>query len=243
MEKINSLQNRKVKEWASLQQKKYRDAQGRFLIEGEHLIQEALEAGCVEAIISTGDQPFRFDTVYEVTDAIMKKLSRNPSGAEYIAVCRFPVFPARDETRVILLDGVQDPGNLGTLIRTAVSFGFDHVWCSAGCADLYNEKTIRSTQGALFRIPVERTDLKNTVRELKQKGFTVIGTALRDSVPFASLSVPDQAAFVFGNEGNGITAEILDLCDRCVRIEMDGFESLNVAVAGGIVMYRFRKGI
>jgi TrmH family RNA methyltransferase len=90
---------------------------------------------------------------------------------------------------------------------------------------------------------VERTDLKKTVQELKQKGFTVIGTALRDSVPFASLPVPAQAAFVFGNEGNGITPEILDLCDHCVRIEMDGFESLNVAVAGGIVMYRFRKGI
>ena len=243
MEKINSLQNRKVKEWASLQQKKYRDIQGRFLIEGKHLIQEALEAGCVEAILYSNDQPFDFDNVYEVTDGIMKKLSRNPSGALYIAVCRFPVFPARDETRVILLDGIQDPGNLGTLIRTAVSFGFDRVCCSDACADLYNEKTIRSTQGALFRIPVERVQLKDVIHDLKQKGFMVIGTALRDSVPFASLKVPERAVFVFGNEGNGITAEILDLCDQCVRIEMDGFESLNVAVAGGIVMYRFRKGI
>ena len=82
MEKINSLQNRKVKEWASLQQKKHRDEQGRFLIEGEHLIQEALDAGCVESIIYSDDQPFAFDQVYEVTDAIMKKLSRNPSGAQ-----------------------------------------------------------------------------------------------------------------------------------------------------------------
>ncbi|MBR2991393.1 MAG: RNA methyltransferase [Solobacterium sp.] len=241
METINSLQNKKVKEWASLQQKKYRDRTGRYLVEGKHLIEEALGAGCVETILYCADQPFAFQHTVCVTEAIMRKLSVNPSGAKYIAVCHTPVFLPKEENRVILLDGVQDPGNLGTIVRTAVSFGFDRICCSNECADLYNEKTIRSTQGALFRIPVERGSLEETIRNLKADGFTVVGTALRDSVAFSDLPEDGRYAFVLGNEGNGITEPVLELCDRKVRIEMDGFESLNVAVAGGIVMYRFRR--
>ena len=241
METINSLQNKKVKEWTSLQQKKYRDRTGRYLVEGRHLIDEALSAGCVETILYVSDQPFDFEHTVCLAEPVMRKISVNPSGARYIAVCRTPTFPEKDSSRVILLDGVQDPGNLGTMIRTAVSFGFDKVYCSADCADLYNEKTIRSTQGALFRIPVERGSLEEAIDHLKEDGFTVVGTALRNSTAFSDLEDTGRYAFVFGNEGNGITERILELCDRCIRIEMDGFESLNVAVAGGIVMYRFRR--
>ena len=136
-----------------------------------------------------------------------------------------------------MLDGIQDPGNLGTLIRTAVSFGYDLIICSEQTVDLYNDKVIRSTQGSLFHIPVVRTDLASCVRELQKQGITVIATTLEKAVPLQQMEHPERFAVILGNEGSGVTRQLQDIADIRVRIEMDGFESLNVAVAGGIMMY------
>ena len=129
---------------------------------------------------------------------------------------------------------------MSTIIRTAVSFGYDVVICSKTCADLYNEKTIRSTQGAFFHIPLIRTELSDALKELQKDGFIIYATALDSSVPLQSIEAAEKMAFVFGNEGQGVSEEIQRLSDQRVRIEMDGFESLNVAVAAGIIMYRFQ---
>ena len=241
MEEINSLQNARIKKWALLHKKKYRDESGLFLIEGEHLIEEALKAGCVETILFDETCPFAFDNTVKVTAAIMKKLSANVSDVHLIAVCHQKTKTAEKPKRAVLLDGVQDPGNLGTIIRTAVSFGFDEVILSPDCADLYNEKTVRATQGALFHIPCARGDLSEAIAGLKQQGFAVYATALDSSVPLQQLEETEKMAFVFGNEGQGVTEKIQKESDSRVRIEMEGFESLNVAVAAGIVMYRFRR--
>ncbi|MGN1388229.1 MAG: TrmH family RNA methyltransferase [Bulleidia sp.] len=241
MEKIESLQNAKVREWTALHEKKERDRTGRFLAEGEHLIEEAVSAGIAELVISDlEDIPFHGIRQVLVAPKVMKKLSANVSGAHLIAVCRKPSSEIASLHRLLLLDGIQDPGNLGTLIRTAVSFSFDGVCCSEDTCDFYNEKTIRSTQGALFHIPLIRTDLKELISRLREQGVKVIATALDASIPFASLEESEKMAFVLGNEGQGVTAEIQKAADERIRIEMNGFESLNVAVAGGIVMYRFR---
>ncbi len=240
METITSLQNARIKKWALLHKKKYRDETGLFLVEGEHLISEALAAGCAEAILFDEECPFAHEHLFRVTPAIMQKLSANVSDVHLIAVCRQFSHAIESPKRLALLDGVQDPGNLGTIIRTAVSFSFDGVILSKDCADLYNEKTIRSTQGALFHIPVQREDLKEIIPALQKEGMQVCATALDSSVPLQSLEICEKMAFVFGNEGQGVTPEVQKLSDWRVRIEMDGFESLNVAVAAGIVMYRFR---
>lgn len=241
MEVIQSLQNSKVKEWVRLHNKKDRDQKKQFLIEGEHLLEEALKAGCVETIITDEDRPETDVPVIRVTDGIMKKISGNVSAVHVIGVCRMQEPEVRNNSRLLILDGLQDPGNVGTLIRTAVSFGFDGVYLSPDSCDLYNEKTIRSTQGALFYIPVIRTGLSDLVTQLQKEGVTVIASALDASVNMEDIAPIEKMAFVVGHEGRGVSKEIQRKADQRLRIEMDGFESLNAAVAGGIMMYRYRK--
>ncbi|MCR5794856.1 MAG: RNA methyltransferase [Solobacterium sp.] len=241
MEKIVSLNNAKVMKWNSLHKKKYRDEYGLFLVEGEHLVSEARRAGQLDTLVSDGTVPFEFENTVYVSEAVMKKLSANVSQVHLIGVCRCRQTVEKETERVLLLDGVQDPGNLGTLVRTAVSFGFDAVYCSEECCDLYNEKAVRSTQGALFHIPVLRRDLNILIPMLRRDGFRIYGTSLQESRTMSEITEGHRMAFVLGNEGQGVHPEIIGLCDSSIRIEMDGFESLNVAVAGGIIMYHFRK--
>ncbi|MBQ1321079.1 MAG: RNA methyltransferase, partial [Solobacterium sp.] len=138
MERIDSTQNAKVKNWVRLHQKKGRDETGLFLIEGMHLTEEALKAGIVETVITDIEPASAFPHVIMTTSAVMRKLSQNPSGAHVIAVCRQLRKQAEGNSRILILDDIQDPGNLGTLIRTAVSFAFDAVYCSEKTCDLYN---------------------------------------------------------------------------------------------------------
>ncbi len=239
MEPIRSLQNEQVKRWARLHTKKERDLRKQFLIEGEHLLEEAKTAGIVETIISSEQRKETDIPVVYVSEAVLKKLSSSVSGASVIGVCRMKEEQVPEWKRVLMLDCVQDPGNLGTLIRTAVSFGYDAVYLSEDCCDGYNEKTIRSTQGALFHIPVIRTDLRALCEAMKRKGVTVVAAALDASVPMRSVAPSEKMAFILGNEGNGIRRQLQEEADIRMRIEMSGFESLNVAVAGGILMYHF----
>lgn len=241
MERIDSVQNSRVRKWASLHQKKYRDQLGLFLVEGEHLTEEALKAGAVEEILTDTPRDFPGVPVILVTPAILHKLSANPSGTHLLAVCRQKTAAVTARERLLLLDDVQDPGNLGTLIRTAVSFGFQGILCSEGCCDLYNGKAVRSTQGALFALPVVRTDLAAAIDKLKQDGVRIYATALQQARPMQQVPACEKLALILGNEGQGMHAELLKLADERIRIEMDGFESLNVAVAGGILMYHYRR--
>ena len=142
VEKRSSLQKEKMKNWTLLHKKKYRDETGLFLVEGEHLIGEALAANAVETIVTDTTSPFDFEHIVEVTPAIMAKLSENVSNVHYIAVCRQRKLDITKQNRLLLLDGIQDPGNLGTLIRTAISFGFDGVYCSTETCDLYAKTSL-----------------------------------------------------------------------------------------------------
>lgn len=240
---ITSLSNAKVKYWAKLKEKKYRDQEHAFLVEGEHLVQEAYQQHCLDALIVLQGHPFpQIDLpVYEVTNEIIQKLTSLTSKETLLGVCHTPEIEGREENRLILLDGVQDPGNLGTIIRTAISFGYDAVVLSHDCVDVYNEKVIRSTQGAIFHLPIYRKDFKTYLPELKQQGMTLYATALQDASPLQSIRPNKRFALIFGNEGNGVREETLALSDKKVKIEMDTFESLNVAVAAGICMYIFRQ--
>ena len=241
MEQIESSANVRIKEWAKLLQKKERDKTGRFLAEGDHLIEEALREGLVEVIISDHAQDYAFEPKILAPSHVIAKLSASVSGAHSVAVCRQKKAEPAAMNRILMLDGIQDPGNLGTLIRTAVSFQYDAVICSEKTVDLYNDKVIRSTQGSLFHIPVLRTDLENCVRQLQNDGICVIATTLEDAVPLGSLNCPKRYAVILGNEGSGVSRVLQDSADVRVRIEMAGFESLNVAVAGGIMMYELSE--
>lgn len=239
---IQSTQNEKVKLWTKYHQKKYRDRDHCFLIEGTHLIQEALQAKRLQTLLVRKGCPILFNDaneIFEVSDEVIKKLTQNVSKVDYIGVCTIKKEADLQYKKVILLDDVQDPGNLGTIIRSAYSFGYDAVLMSQGCVDVYNDKVIRSTQGALFHIPIFQTCLIDEIKQLQTQNIKVYGTSLHDAVALSTCDTNEEVALVFGNEGSGVKSEILSLCDQNIKIEMHTFESLNVAVAASICMYYF----
>ncbi len=243
MKTITSVSNPLVKAWKKLDTKKGRREAKQFLIEGEHLIEEALRYNRVQHILLLEGLDHKFlsyDNVILVSQKVLDELSSTISKAQMMAVCTIEEKEVKTRNRVVLLDGVQDPGNLGTIVRTAVSFGYDQVILSKECVDLYNEKVVRSTQGALFAMSVVIKDLPEEIKTLKQEGLMVYGTSLHEAVFMKNRKKAQRVALVLGNEGSGVSDAVLHECDQNLMIEMDQFESLNVAVAAGIAMYTLR---
>lgn len=242
---IASLQNQTVKNLVRLHTRKERLAARSFLIEGAHLIEEAFQAGLLRRLYlleglslpETCPVPVEF-----CTQAVLNKISAQKSDARAIGVCALPeVQPDYGRKKTLLLDGVQDPGNVGTLIRSAYAFGADQVILGSGCADPYSSKVIQATQGALFHLPVVQDDCLNAVRNLRTRNIPVFGAALHhDSRELHTLPVPEQYGIVIGSEGQGISSEVLQACSDTLFIEMGQFESLNAAVAGSIILYHFQ---
>ena len=232
---IDSLDNKKIKELASLKIKKYRDQYGLFLIEGKHLVDEAKKSGLLEEVILLDDE-YDFDKKLIVSEKVMKKLSFQDSLPSIMGVCKIKDSKLIG-SKYLLLDGIQDPGNLGTIIRSSLAFGVDTIILSKDSVDLYNDKVIRSTQGMIFHINIIRCDLEKVINKIKGD-IKIIGTSLGDSTPLRSIDKLERYALIVGNEGNGVKKEILDLCDDIVRIEMNkDVESLNVGVATSIILY------
>lgn len=237
---ITSLHNESIKELMKLKQKKYRDETGLFLVEGYHLVEEARKHHCLQKIVTTLDEQFAQETLY-VSSHVMNKLAFTKTPQPIMGVCQM-----RQEhhditgTRFLLLDRVQDPGNVGTMIRTALALGYDQIIMSPDCVDLYNDKVIRSTQGALFQMNICVTDLKEAISLLHRQDVLVYGTSLRNASPIETYEVKEKMAFIVGNEGQGIREDILDLCDHLIYIPIQSIESLNVAIAAAITMYHFK---
>ncbi|MFS0780647.1 TrmH family RNA methyltransferase [Bacillus sp. 1P06AnD] len=244
MKFIQSVQNEKVKAWKKLLAKKGRDKAKQFIVEGYHLVEEALKKGAVTALIKEeeAELPNKWNVdgidIYHVTQAIVKELAETETSQGVFAVCDMQLQDERLPKKVLLLDGVQDPGNIGTIIRTADAAGLDLVVCGNGCVDVYNSKALRSTQGAIFHIPVIKADLLSYIPELQSNGVTVYGTSLQDAVNYREVETSESFALVVGNEGNGVSAAVLDNCDQNLYIPIYGeAESLNVTVAAGILLY------
>lgn len=239
---ITSNQNTTYKQWMKLHQAKYRSEYRRFLVEGEHLVEEAQRAKCVEAIIVRyGHKTSYKGNLYELKDNLFDKLCVTQSKENIIALCTFPELSVKNETRILICDQIQDPGNMGTMIRTALSFGFDKILCSKDCVDVYNEKVIRASQGAMFHILTESVDCVKAIEDLKKSGYKVYGTGFNQSIPLESVKPVEKLAVVLGNEGKGVRVEVLRKCDAIIRIETSKFNSLNVGVATGILLHYFRK--
>ncbi len=230
--KITSLQNDHVKYWNSLKNKKFRDKERRFLVEGDHLIKEAQKQNLVIETISTVDDTADFF----VTEEIMKKISSQVTISQNAAVVRF-IPEDKISGNIIVLDGIQDPGNLGTIIRSCIAFNFTNIILSDTSVDLYNPKVIRATEGMIFHINVLRRNLVEFIPSLKKLEYKIVGT---DVVNGSDIKVIDKEniALVLGNEGNGVSNEVKSLCDSFVYIKMNNAcESLNVGVAASILMY------
>lgn len=239
MEVIRSTDNAKVKFWNNLKQKKYRDQHQLFIIQQKHLIQEALAVNALDTLIVREgvENIFKCNPVY-VSDHVMKKLSENVSLNDYIGICHIRQDRLFDHiTSAVVLEDLQDPGNVGTIIRTALSFGYDTVLMTKGCADIYNEKTIQASQGAIFHMNLIRMDLPEIYHYLRKNEIQIIATDLHQANWLTQCERSEKYAIVLGNEGKGLSEQACQLADQRIKIEMEHFESLNVAVAGAICMY------
>lgn len=235
---ITSVNNEFIKETVKLKEKKYRDLTNTFLIEGLHLVNEAINNNLIKVIFVLED--FSFDTNFKkiiVSREVMKKLSDNPSLPKIMAI----VEKKKEESignKVVILDRVQDPGNLGTIIRSATAFNFDTIILSNDSVDLYNSKVVRSTQGMLFNINILRRDIKEEITNLKSKNYLILGTDVYNGSDVSKYTVNKKFALVLGNEGTGVSEEVKSLCDDNLYIKMNSnCESLNVSVAASILMY------
>ena len=231
---LTSTANSKVKYWQKLKDKKYRDQEKLFLIEDEHLVEEALKTNVVKEIITIENKKYDIDTYY-VNDKIMNLLSNQVSGSKVIAVCH-QLEEKELNGNIIILDGIQDPGNLGTIIRSAVAFNFDTIVLSNTSVDLYNPKVIRASEGMIFNINVIRTDILNFIDNLDSE-YTLVTTDVRNGKNIKNIKFK-KIALVIGNEGNGVSEEVASKCIEKVYIKINNnCESLNAGVCASILMY------
>lgn len=239
---ITSIDNPKVKEYIKLQQKKYRDRSSKFIVEGMHLVLEAYKKGIVEEIILEQDEVVPLDVpIVYTTEEVIHKISTLDHPVSILALCK--KIPEKDElgSRVLLLDDIQDPGNLGTIIRSAVAFDIDTIVLSSKTVDLYNPKVVRATQGMLFHINIVRRDLEDVILQLKETEIPIYGTKVEYGADVREIRDNDTYALIVGNEGSGVRDEISNLCDQNLLIEMNhNVESLNVGVATSILLYELR---
>lgn len=233
---IESINNSKIKELNKLKQKKYRDQLGLFLVEGYHLVAEAYNKGILKEVLTTDKIDIDTNITY-VNEDIIKYLSDVETPQNIIGVC----YKKESEVignKVIMLDDIQDPGNLGTIIRSAVAFNFDTIILSENSVDLYNPKVIRASQGMIFKVNIIRTDLKEMLKKLKDDGFYILATKVTNGKNIKTLEKDKKICIIMGNEGNGVSDEILNMADEFVYIKMnENCESLNVGVATSILMY------
>lgn len=244
MEKLTSLKNPKVQEWRSLKEKKSREEQKAFLVEGVRMVREALSSSFeVKALILREDYRPEFVLpssipFYLLPAHVFQSVTDTKTPQGIAAVISLKTQEASG-SRLLALDGVQDPGNVGTIIRTADAAGFDGVILSPDCADLYSPKVLRSTMGSIFRLgfsfPVSLPDMLN---DLKKDGYSVISSQLDGDPFFDRNDIFSPFVLIIGNEGNGISEEVKTIATHRFRLPMrGGAESLNAAVAAGIMMY------
>jgi len=234
---ITSVNNDKIKELVKLKDKKYRDKVNSFFIEGIDLCNIAYEKGLLREIYILDGAKNIYDGVpyTYVSDDVMKKISDLGSVSEYYGVCSKKV-EGDIGNRILILDDIQDPGNLGTIIRSAVAFNFDTIVVSHGTVDLYNPKVVRSTKGMLFNVNILVRDIVSFIKELD--GYTVYGTDVIDGVNIKDEIMPSKLVIVIGNEGKGISDSVRECCNRFIYIGMNNdCESLNAGVAASIIMY------
>ncbi len=233
---ITSTSNPYIKEVVLLKKSSYRKQKKQFLIQGEDFISEALKYSLVEKVFTLSDKKYDVETI-KVSENVLKKLSVFENSMQDIAICSYPNLKKELGNKLVYLDGVQDPGNVGTIIRTAKAFNYDGVVLSSDSASLFSQKVIHATKGTIFSLPVyEDLDLK----ELKDKGYEIIVSALKNSIDYKTISNPKKFVLVLGNEGQGVKEKTLQIASKVVKIEISNVDSLNVSVAGGILMERYR---
>lgn len=239
IKEITSTQNQLIKDLVSLKSlsTSKKKKENRFLIEGEDLVFLAYSQGLLDLIITTKvNQEYSDIEQIIVPEFIISKLSNQVSCSSIIGVAHYKLNHELGN-KLIYLDGVQDPGNVGTIIRTALSFSYSGVILSSDSSSIYNEKVIQSSKGGVFKLPIFDTV---SLEELKEKGYQIVSTTLQDAINYKEVKLKEKFVLVFGNEGQGIKEKTKCISDDLIKIEMDNIDSLNVAIAAGILMNYYR---
>lgn len=249
MLEIESKNNNLFKEIKKLKEKKHRIKSNKYLIEGLRFIEEAIKSKVsIDSIIFTESfkekNPDLFLKINEnikliqMNEALLKQLcsTENPQGI--VGVINMQNKELKSGELVVLVDKVQDPGNMGTIIRTAHAAGAAGIVMTKGTVDIYNDKTLRSTMGSIFYIPIVEDDSLDFVKSLKKEGYKLVVSSLQGKNNFFEENLQGKVMIAVGNEGNGVSDEVYDIADIKVKIPMPGeAESLNVAVATSIMIY------
>ncbi|QGS52171.1 TrmH family RNA methyltransferase [Spiroplasma tabanidicola] len=243
MEKITSVNNNLIIKILKYKDRKVQFKEQKYLVEGLNIVREALKYHLVDTILVTKKtiNEFReYDNVIEISDNVANKLSDLKTSQEVFAICNMKT-QFIEKSNVLILDDIQDPGNLGTILRSAIAFDFKNIICSKNSVSVYNSKVLRAAQGNHFKLNIEYVDLDKTIRNLKEQNYLLISTSLSKENNFdkSQVAKKQHLALVLGNEGSGIKQSIVDICDKNFLLETNKeVESLNIAVAGSIIMFK-----
>lgn len=241
MEQISSVTNPKIKSLLALRKKAERYNELKFLVEGLHLTQEAYKNNLLELVLSTDEKllnTFKNTKQILVNDAVINKLSTTTTPQNIIGVVKMKKNEFKITDKYIVLDDVNDPGNFGTIIRTSLALGVKDIIVSPNTVDEYNEKTLRATQGAIFKANIIRMNLEEAYQKLQKQNVLIVTTSLDTKQELKDLAKPEKFAIVLGNEARGISDISKMYSDESIIIPLQNdIESLNVAVAFSIVLY------
>lgn len=239
IKEIKSRQNELVKEVAKLSDAKARKQQKLFKVEGFHMLEMAKEADLIHSVFTLKEIKNLNSNIpqYLVSEEVLEKLSSTKTPQGVVCVCHLLNEKPIKSDKVLYLDDVSDPGNLGTILRTALAFGYNDVILSKNCCSIYNEKTLQASQGAIFKLNIV-ADLD--LSKLKADGYQILATEIKGSLSLEKVSKPEKLVLVLGNEAHGVSEAILKLADKRIRIDIKNIDSLNVAIAGAIAMFKFK---
>ncbi len=236
---IESLQNSRVKYLVKLKDKKTREENNEFLVEGIHLVNEALKKGYLKEVFILKDNEYNFDKVTHVSKEVMMKITSLTNIPKIVGICKY-LNEEEINGNVLVLDDIKDPGNLGTIIRSAAAFNYHTIILSKESVSVYNPKVIRATEGMLFHINIITKDLKEALTDLKNKNYLIYGTDVKEGK--TPLKNPKKHALIIGSEARGINKDILKFIDQNLYIKMnDKVESLNAAISASILMHELNK--
>ena len=240
---ITARDNSKIKELKKWLTSSYSKEKGLFLIEGENLIEEAIKTNHLKELYVLNGYKCKYEFPYtNLSPEVMKSISSLKSVPRLLGVSTY-IDKKELGNKIVILDGVQDPGNAGTIIRNAVAFDVDTIVFSNDSVNPYNEKVLRSTGGMIYNINIIICDIDKIINDIKKNDIKIIGTSLSKSKSLNDVNMINKYAIIFGNEGQGVKKSILSKCDEIVRIDMNSkCESLNVGVSTGIILYHMYKG-
>ena len=234
-----SINNQKIKIIKKLKEKKYRDEENMFLVEGKHLTTEAFNNGYLVELLVPENSDYKLDVETNIiSENIIKYLSNLKSGAGIFGICKKKKMKLK-EGKILVLDSIQDPGNMGTIIRSSVAFGIDTIVINEKCADIYSDKVIRASQGMIFSVNIIKENLEEFIKKIR-KTHKIFATKVDGGKPIKDIEKIENFVIIMGSEGTGVSKNLLDLADEYLYIPMNKkCESLNVAVAASIILYNF----